>query len=379
MFLPHQLRQAISGPELLKFFGAAYDTPSTYHAFSTQQDAFCETLFLDPSMLDLLFQTTQLLKERPELALAMVEHAFRHAPSEIIRRHLKTLVLKFKLDVVLRRKKSAPIRGLTHSQINAATRLRRMADLYFAGSQRNGITLRINPLLIGPSGVGKTYLAQSLAQSLDIPFLRLTVGDWLPSGSRSDPTTLATLQQHLTESPRLVLFLDELCKYRAEDTSWSMSIMTEIFSVLDRQVNFKGAKGQPWTQLHTDRLKHGVFIVGAATFQDQWIQNSRAACGFSGKGTAPFDEAAFIKEIRKARVVAPELMNRFNDDPLVLHPYTADDFTQIAANLQLAPEVLDPVAAAATGMNFRAVERAYTNFELKNAVDRELLLPLSGA
>ncbi|MCR6654681.1 MAG: hypothetical protein NVV63_02470 [Opitutus sp.] len=45
----------------------------------------------------------------------------------------------------------------------------------------------------------------------------------------------------------------------------------------------------------------------------------------------------------------------------MLNPYTQADFEQIAQKLRIDRVILDPVAAAESGLNFRAVEAALTN------------------
>ena len=64
-------------------------------------------------------------------------------------------------------------------------------------------------------------------------------------------------------------------------------------------------------------------------------------------------------------MIPDELINRFNDDWLLLEPYTATDYSAIVCNLGLDPTTIDPVEGAASGLNFRYVERALTNAALK--------------
>jgi hypothetical protein len=189
MSLTQQLKQAIGQPELLKLFGAASDQAATYPIYSELQESLCATLFQDPDMLHLLLQSTCLLREKSELAVALIEHAFHAATSEDIRRHIKTLA-QFKLNVVFKRQRLEQRVPFTPVQAELFTRLERMAEVFFKGDKHHGVSLRLLALLMGPSGCGKTHLAHALADELGVGFCRLTVGDWLVSGSRNDPTTL---------------------------------------------------------------------------------------------------------------------------------------------------------------------------------------------
>ncbi|MFZ5497224.1 MAG: hypothetical protein ACOZE5_18030 [Verrucomicrobiota bacterium] len=55
----------------------------------------------------------------------------------------------------------------------------------------------------------------------------------------------------------------------------------------------------------------------------------------------------------------------------MLEPYTSCDFEEIAAGLKLPAGILDPIAAAESGLNFRAVEAALTAHALKQMETRE--------
>lgn len=51
---------------------------------------------------------------------------------------------------------------------------------------------RINPLLVGSSGGGKTFLVEKLARELGLPLFTTTVADWilLCASHRGSPPTL---------------------------------------------------------------------------------------------------------------------------------------------------------------------------------------------
>jgi len=165
----------------------------------------------------------------------------------------------------------------------------------------------------------------------------------------------------------LIIFIDELDKVHATPDPWSRALVTELFGVLDRQLGVaEGVRGG-WTPQLIEKLREKVFIVGAGTWQDLWRESGSADLGFGGVARP----ANMVERIRKAQVIPPELINRFSPDWVLLEPYTAQDFQEIAAGLGLPCGVLDPTAAAHSGLNFRAVEAALTAHALRQLVEGE--------
>jgi hypothetical protein len=256
-----------------------------------------------------------------------------------------------------------PVGPLTPSQEQAACLLQAFAALYFAGGTNYGLTPRYNPLLVGPSGVGKTHLVQALGRELNLPVLKLTVGDWLPHGVKHEAPTLHRLGQAVEQHERLIVLLDELDKFRSMEGTWALSVLTEVFTVLDRN------PGGAWSPENIERLRRNVFLVGAGTWQDLWeVGDAKAPLGFwpsQAPGDGPAVRDRIMQKIRRARLIPPELLNRMHDRWLILEPYTAADFRAVARHLGLKEGILDPEAAAASGLNFRACENAVAAHALR--------------
>ncbi len=253
---------------------------------------------------------------------------------------------------------------LTKSQQTGLRRLRAMANLHFDGSYRYGIQLRTTALLVGPSGVGKTALVRQLGTSLDVPVLKLTYGDWIISGARIEPNTLRRVQMALDRHPRVIIHVDELDKFHFSEDAWTRSVMAEIYCLLDRDLGGGGTLASPWKPEHAEKLRRNVFLVGSGTWSDLWAKQKAPSIGFCpGSASAGGD---MNRRVRHAGVIPDELLNRFNADWIMLEPYTVEDFRSIAGQLKLGPAVLDPVAAAASGLNFRAVEAALTADSLRS-------------
>jgi len=67
----------------------------------------------------------------------------------------------------------------------ALERMLLMGELLFSGTQVSALVkLKLNPLLCGPTGVGKTHLVQEVASRLKAKYFRVTRSDWLVVGCR---------------------------------------------------------------------------------------------------------------------------------------------------------------------------------------------------
>lgn len=246
----------------------------------------------------------------------------------------------------------------TAAQKDAVKRLRRIAHVYFTQPYLHGIKLRTIPLVIGPSGVGKTYLAAELARQLSLPVFKVTVGDWLPQGVNRETPTLNRLRDFQKRHTRYVLHIDEIDKLRATEGVWILTVMTEIFTVLDRQI------GPAFSAEQLADFQKNVFIIGSGTWQDLWDGQGPKNMGFGARTT---DRIGAIRDrIRAGRIIPPELLNRHNDAWFVLPPYTAEDFRQIATNLRLPEGIVDPESAASSGLNFRYIEGRLTEHAIAN-------------
>ena len=291
---------------------------------------------------------------------ALLCRAFELAPDMQTRAAVRYLSKHAGENDLLPRPTPEPRVSFTASQARVLGNLEAMARLYFYEPERADVRLRLEALVVGASGVGKTFLIHQLGARLEIPVIKLTMGDWMPLGGRGGIPTMTMLAKVLSKNERVILYIDELCKMRSMYSSaWTLCIATEAFGLLDRQ------PGPEWSKEAALNLKKNAFLVGSGTWQELFDLRDKTSVGFGSGQTNAVGEIQRL--VRKHQLIPPELLNRFNDDWGILDPYSENDFRRMIRELGLEPGVIDPVAAAESGLNFRAIENALTAHPLRRS------------
>ncbi len=303
----------------------------------------------DHELLNTIAQS-KLRDTSPELVTRLIVHSYNSAGDGRARGAVRTIANAVRLASKLPVAPGAGAILLTESQSAALERLDALVEIYLAqGGTPAPVRMRIAPLVVAPSGAGKTFLAGLLARRHGLGLFRTSISEWMVMGSKAEQPTLELLRLAITANPAgLVLHIDELDKLSGQE-AWNLAQRGEIFCCADRQVT-----GGGWTDQHRAALRDRVFLLGTGTWQEVWNRQINRHRGFTGPDTTA---TSIEHAIRSSRVIPDELYYRFG--PMIpIGPYTVIDHQRLAAQLGLGQEHFDPVAAAQSGLNFRAIELA---------------------
>jgi hypothetical protein len=226
-----------------------------------------------------------------------------------------------------------------------------------------GLRPRLDPLIVGPTGVGKSHLVRVTAKDLGIPQLRLTYNEWIVSGARDLSHTLVRIRDFVQKNDRGIIHVDELDKFKAVHRSdWSTAVFGELFHLLDRSLQ-QPTRAGAWTFALQSKLSTSFLIVGSGTWQSIWNETSEPEVGF--RTSTIFLPRSVQHEIDKSSAIPDELRRRFSSELIVLPHPTEDDYRSGAKEFGLdllAVELkldLDYADAARQGLGARWLEECF--------------------
>lgn len=266
---------------------------------------------------------------------------------------------------IVRRDPAGATSPLTRSQAAAHRRLKVMAELFFRTAGCGGaLRPRFMPLLLGPTGAGKSSLLKRIADELGAKFFRASGGEWIPVGAKDSRATVLAILDLLAANNRVVVMIDELDKITGDTgTSWARSVQNEMFAVLDRALPIDSyVKAERIPEPLVDELRSkvgkGLFICAAGTWQHLLDSPSRAGFGIQENQS----HGEIFARVLKDRVVPKELLMRFTLPPIVLeYPSQAEtqqlyDELGISRLAKAAGSALDPATHDWTRGGMRSLE-----------------------
>lgn len=136
-----------------------------------------------------------------------------------------------------------------------------------------------NILMLGPTGCGKTLLAQSIARLLDVPFAiadatSLTEAGYVGDDVESVVTRLLqAADQDVSKAERGIIYIDEIDKKRAKESGGSSKdvsgegVQQALLKIIEGSevfVSTQGGRKNPNKEMVKVNTKNILFIVGGA-------------------------------------------------------------------------------------------------------------------
>ncbi|MEP6671821.1 MAG: AAA family ATPase, partial [Chthoniobacter sp.] len=211
---------------------------------------------------------------------------------------------------------------LTRGQEECAAELEGYWHALINGGQASGYRLR-PPLLVAPSGSGKSRLVGWLADKLRVPLYVVDTSSWMISGSRADMGTLKLLEAWHAANDRGLVLIDEIDKADGREVGWWKNVNMEMMCYIDGRIQ--------WPRRLLRKLRSQFLIIGAGTWQHEHRQEQRPL-GFAN-GRSGNVLVAIESTFGTDQSIPEELAFRF-DTPLILAPPTHEEFAERIAAIR---------------------------------------------
>jgi hypothetical protein len=207
--------------------------------------------------------------------------------------------------------------GPRHLTASQGAALRRLADLISLQGlpEKAGVAVRNKPLMVGPSGTGKTALVRRLASLERLPLLVINAASWIVYGATTTPHTLTVVRRFVSSNPRSIIFIDELDKIAHGEATfshpWSSAVLAEILATLDADKKL-GACG--WKDSDIEHLRKSCFVCGAGAWQLHAAQARQEK------------NLSYADRILEEAGIPEEVLFRFNSSLVEIRPPKESDF-----------------------------------------------------